>query len=236
MRTYGQYCPVARASEVLAARWTPIILRDMLDGATTFTEIAAGSPGISRTLLAMRLRELQRARVVSTTPNPAGRGFLYHLTEAGKDLADVMAALGTWGERWIELAPEHLDPGLVLHSWVGRFLARERLPRRRVVVQFDFWGLPKKKARAWAIFHGQRSEVCATYPGFEVDLFVEAEARALIEWHLGRIKWVDALRADRIRVHGPSKLARALPTWNRLSPAAHIKDARPRRVAAVAAL
>ena len=147
-----------------------------------------------------------------------------------------MAALGTWGERWIELAPEHLDAGMVLHSWVDRFLARERLPGRRVVVQFDFWGLPKKKARAWVIFHGERSEVCATYPGFEVDLFVEAEARALIEWHLGRIKWADALRADRIRVHGPSRLARALPTWNLLSPAAHSKDAQPRRVAPVTSL
>ena len=78
--------------------------------------------------------------------------------------------------------------------------------------------------------------MCATPPGFEVDLFVEAEAKALIEWHLGRIRWVDALRADRIRVHGPSKLARALPTWNRLSPAAHMKDARPRPVASVTAL
>ena len=67
-------------------------------------------------------------------------------------------------------------------------------------------------------------------------LFVEAEPRALIEWHLGRIRWVDALRADRIRVHGPSKLARALPTWNHLSPAAHTKDAQPRRAATVAAL
>jgi DNA-binding HxlR family transcriptional regulator len=237
MRTYNQYCPVARAAEVLAERWTPIILRDMLQGATTFTEIAAGAPGISRTLLATRLRELQRAEVISTTPNPgAGRGSRYHLTEAGKDLGAVMAALGTWGERWTELAPEHLDHGMVLGSWVTRFLARERLPQRRVVVQFDFWGHPKRGARAWVIFDGERSEVCQTYPGFEVDLFVEAEPRALIEWHLGRIRWVDALRADRIRVHGPSKLARALPTWNHLSPAAHTKDGRPRRVTAVAAL
>jgi DNA-binding HxlR family transcriptional regulator len=235
VRTYGQYCPVARASEVLAERWTPIILRDMLDGASTFTEIAAGSPGISRTLLATRLRELRRAGVVSVIPNPSGRGSRYHLTEAGKDLGEVMGALGTWGERWIELAHEHLDPGLVLHSWATRFLARERLPGRRVVVQFDFRELPKKKARAWMIFYGEHSEVCATYPGFDVDLYVEAEARALIEWHLGRIKWADALRADRIRVHGPSKLARSLPTWNLLSPAAHAKDARARRLASVGA-
>jgi DNA-binding HxlR family transcriptional regulator len=191
VRTYHQYCPVARAAEVLAERWTPIILRDMLQGASTFTEIAAGAPGISRTLLATRLRELQRAEVVYTTQNPGGRGFRYHLTEAGKDLGEVMAALGTWGERWTELAPEHLDHGMVLGSWVTRFLARERLPERRVVVQFDFWGHPKKGARAWIIFDGEHSEVCQTYPGFEVDLYVEAEPRALIEWHLGRITWVD---------------------------------------------
>jgi DNA-binding HxlR family transcriptional regulator len=235
VRTYGQYCPVARACEVLAERWTPIILRDMLDGASTFTEIAAGSPGISRTLLTTRLRELQRAGVVYATRNPGRRGSLYHLTEAGKDLGGVIAALGTWGERWIELAPEHMDAGLVLHSWVGPCLVRERLPNRRVVVQFDFRGTPKKKARSWIVFHGERSEVCATYPGFEVDLFVEAEPRAMIEWHLGRIEWVDALRDDRIRVHGPSSLARALPTWNHLSPAAHARDAGRPRVAAEAA-
>lgn len=235
MRTYHQYCPVARASEILAERWTPIILRDMLGGASTFTEIAVGAPGISRTLLATRLRELQQAEVVYTTPNPTGRGSRYHLTEAGKDLGEVMIALGRWGERWIELAPEHLDHGMVLGSWITQFLARDRLPERRVVVQFDFWG-PKKGARAWIIFDGERSEVCQTYPGFEVDLYVQAEPRALIEWHLGRITWGDALRGDRIRVQGPSKLARALPTWNHLSPAAHLKGARPRRPAARAAV
>jgi DNA-binding HxlR family transcriptional regulator len=234
MRTYGQYCPVARASEVLAERWTPLILRDMLQGVTTFSEIAAGSPGISRTTLATRLRDLQRAGVVHATANPSGRGSRYHLTEAGKDLANVMAALGAWGERWIELTPKHVDAGTALSLWANRFLALEHLPGRRVVVQFDFRGLPKRLARHWMIFDGERTEVCATYPGFEVDLFVEAEPRALIEWNLGRITWADALRADRIRVLGPPKLARALPTWNSLNPA-NAKDVRPQRGAAASA-
>jgi DNA-binding HxlR family transcriptional regulator len=234
MHTYRQYCPVARASEVLAERWTPLILRDMLQGATTFSEIAAGSPGISRTTLTTRLRDLQRAGVIQATPNPSGRGSRYYLTEAGKDLGNVMAALGTWGERWVELTPEHVDAGMALWAWANRFLALEHLPRRRVVVQFDFWGLPKRHARHWMIFDGERTEVCATYPGFEVELFVEAEPRALIEWNLGRITWADALRADRIRVLGPPKLARALPTWNSLNPA-NASDARPPRVATAGA-
>lgn len=230
MRSYGQYCPIARASEVLAERWTPIILRNLLLGSTTFTEIADGAPGLSRSLLTKRLRELARAGVVETTPNPVGRGSLYSLTEAGNDLGQVMAALGMWGERWMELAPEHLDPGIVLHSWVSWYLARERLPDRRVVVRFEFPGLPKKGGILWVVFDGQRSEVCRTDPLFEVDLFVEAEPRALAEWHLGRIEWLDAIRSERIRVEGPTSLARALPTWNRLSAVAHTKDARPRAV------
>jgi DNA-binding HxlR family transcriptional regulator len=223
MRSYGQYCPIARASEVLAERWTPIILRNLLLGSTTFSEIAAGAPGLSRTLLTTRLRELERAGVVRTTPNPSGRGRRYHLTEAGEDLAAVMKALGTWGERWMELAPEHLDPGVVLHSWVSWYLVRELLPERRVVTYFRFPGLPRKGGELWVLFDGERSEMCRKDPGFEVELFVEAEPAALAEWHLGRIEWVDALRADRIRVQGRAPLARALPTWNRRSPAAQAR-------------
>jgi DNA-binding HxlR family transcriptional regulator len=97
MKTYGQYCPIARASEVLAERWTPIILRNLLLGSTTFSEIAAGAPGLSRTLLTTRLRELERAGVVQLTPNPTGRRSHYQLTEAGKDLADVMRPWGPGG-------------------------------------------------------------------------------------------------------------------------------------------
>jgi DNA-binding MarR family transcriptional regulator len=194
-------------------------------GSTGFSEIAAGASGLSRTLLTTRLRELERAGVVQTTPNPSGRGSRYHLTEAGKDLAAVMQALGTWGERWMELAPEHLDPGVVLHSWVNWYLAMERLPERRVVVRFQFPGLPRKGAELWIIFDGERSEVCRKDPGFEVELFVQAEPAALAEWHLGRIEWTDALRAERIRVLGPASLARALPTWNHRSAAAQARHA-----------
>ncbi len=224
MRSYGQYCPIARAAEVLAERWTPIILRNLLLGCTSFSDIAAGAPGLSRTLLTTRLRELERAGVVERTPKSNGRGSEYHPSEAGRDLAAVMAALGTWGERWMELAPEHLDPGVTLHSWVRFYLEHDRLPKRRVVVQFDFRDIPRRGSRLWVIFDGDSSEVCQRHPAYEIDLFVEADARALVEWHLGRIEWVDALRQERIRVHGSPALAKALPTWNRRSPAAQVNQ------------
>jgi DNA-binding MarR family transcriptional regulator len=182
-------------------------------------------PGLSRTLLTTRLRELERAGVVRATPSPNGRGFRYHLTEAGQDLAAVMQALGTWGERWMELAPEHLDPGVVLHSWVSWYLARELLPERRVVAHFRFPGLPRKGGELWVVFDGERSEVCRKDPGFEVELFVEAEPATLAERHLGRIEWVDALRAGRIRVLGPGLPGPGPADLNRRSPAAQARRA-----------
>jgi DNA-binding HxlR family transcriptional regulator len=217
VRTYGQYCPIARASEVLAERWTPIILRDLLNGSTTFSELAEGAPGLSRTLLTSRLRELERVGVVRAKPRPRGRGFVYALTEAGQDLGEVMVAMGRWGERWMRLAPEHLDPGVVLHSWITWYLAQERLPKRRVVVRFEFPDQPIKANRLWIIFDGEESEVCRTDPAFDEDLIVSAESRALAEWHLGRIEWAAATRSGRIQVSGAPQLARALPTWNHRS-------------------
>ena len=104
MRTYGQYCPIARAAEILAERWTPIILRNLLLGATTFGQIADGAPGISRTLLTYRLKELEQVGVIATSPNPNGRGSLYALTKAGNDLNGVCWRWGAGesaGSSWV---------------------------------------------------------------------------------------------------------------------------------------
>jgi DNA-binding HxlR family transcriptional regulator len=217
VKTYGQYCPIARAAEILAERWTPLILRNLLLGATTFGKIADGAPGISRTLLAYRLKELEEAGVIAVARTPGGRGATYGLTRAGQDLSGVMLAMGTWGERWLELAPQHLDPGVVLDSWVRWYLDRTRLPPRRIVVRFDLPDRPRKADQLWMIYDVDQTEVCRTNPGYDEDLVVRATSRALADWHLGRIEWADAIRSGVIEVAGLPRLARALPTWNRRS-------------------
>lgn len=214
MKTYGQYCPIARASEILAQRWTPIIVRDLLSGPTTYTKLANGAPGLSRTLLTSRLRELQRVGLVEITPNASGKGSLYRLTPAGEDLGAVLHSMGNWGERWLDVTQEHSKPGFILDSWCKRYLAIDELPERRVVARFDFPDQPRKSSPLWFIFDGSQSEVCRKPPGFEEDLIVTAESVALAEWHLGRTEWVHALRQERIHVVGIPRLARALPSWN----------------------
>jgi DNA-binding HxlR family transcriptional regulator len=215
MRTYGQYCPIARASEILTERWTPIIVRNLMAGCTTFGEISAGAPGLSHSLLTQRLRLLERVGVIETHPKTSGRGVRYQLTDAGRDLRGVLWALRDWGEKWLELGDEHTNPALVLWAWTTTYLARERLPNDRVVVRFEFTDQPTDARRLWLLVDSHDAEVCKHHPGFNEDLVVETDARTFALWHTKRIEWADAVRADRIRVIGPRALGKALPTWNR---------------------
>jgi DNA-binding HxlR family transcriptional regulator len=128
VRTYGQYCPIARASELLAERWSFIILRNIvLIGCRTFNEIADGAPGLSRGLLSKRLRDLEHAGVIQIRPKPDGPGSTYEPTQAGRELSEVMLALQRWGSQWAELTPEHAHPGVVLWGW-GELSPRPRPP------------------------------------------------------------------------------------------------------------
>ncbi len=224
MRTYGQYCPIARAAEIFAERWTPLIIRNLHLGCGNFNEILEGAPGLSRTLLSQRLRHLEQLGVVESAPKPDGRGHHYQLTSAGHDLFVVCQSLGEWGARWLEIAPENLDPFVALWS-MCHALRRDRLPARRVVVRFDFTGRPRPE-RYWLLIEFGDAEICKTCPGLDEDLYVTADAEAFVKWHAGQLTWTDAIVGDRIRLHGPSSLVRAFPTWNARSAFAHIKPVR----------
>jgi DNA-binding HxlR family transcriptional regulator len=215
MRTYGQYCPVARAAEVFAERWTPIIMRNILFGCRTFNEIAAGAPGLSRALLIRRLRELERAGIIEIRSKPDGHGSLYEPTTAGQALEPVLTALGLWGDQWMDVRPEHSDPRVILWSWGQVYLRRENVPDRRVVVRFEFPDRSRRETM-WLLIERGEAELCAFDPGFGDDLTVTVnDALVFARWHLGHITWAAALASDGVTVTGPADLRRALPTWNR---------------------
>src|SRR5258708_16918682 len=98
MATYRQSRPVAVASEILAERWNPLIVRNLMFGADTFSAIANGVPSMSRSMLIKRLDELQRAGVIETQLNPDGRGYNYRLTDAAPDPAAVARLLRPCGQ------------------------------------------------------------------------------------------------------------------------------------------
>lgn len=221
MRTYGQYCPIARGAEIFAERWTPLIIRNLHLGCGSFGEILHGAPGLSRTLLAQRLKQLERLGVVTSALKPNGRGHHYELTPAGHELFKVCVSLGEWGARWLEIAPENLDPFVALWS-MCHALRRDRLPDRRVVVRFDFTGW-RRHERYWLLIELGDTEICKTYPGLDEDLYVTADAEAFVKWHAGQLAWAQAVREGRIQLDGAPALVKAFPTWNARSFFANIR-------------
>lgn len=221
VRTYGQYCPIARGAEIFAERWTPLIIRNLHLGCESFSEILEGAPGLSRTLLSQRLKQLERLGVVKLARKSDGRGHSYKLTSAGDDLFAVCQSLGNWGARWLEIAPENLDPFVALWS-MCKALRRDRLPDRRVVIRFDFTGRPQRE-RYWLLIERGETEICKTSPGPDDDLCITAEAEAFVKWHAGQLSWAQATRDGRVRLDGSPALVRAFPTWNARSMFAHVR-------------
>lgn len=221
VKSYGQYCPVARAAEVFAERWTPVIVRNLSLNCHAFNEILAGAPGLSKTLLSDRLRSLQRAGVVDAVPNQRGRGSLYYLTEAGRELAEVGRVLGEWGARWTEMEVHHLDPYVVL--WAKcRLWDLSKLPRPRIVIRFD---ISDFRQPLWILVQPSGAEVCAKHPGFDEDLVVAADRETLARWHSGKLSYREAQASGRLRVDGAPSLVRSFPDWVPLSMFAGVESA-----------
>ena len=230
MQKYNQYCPVARASEILADRWTPLILRELILGSRRFNEIERGLPGISRSLLASRLRDLVGAGVLERLPGARSNVTEYHLSDAGRDLEPVVEALGAWGVRWAFGEPrlEELDAGLLVWRMHQR-IDRERLPARRTVVEFDFTG-PRGR-RVWLVLQPREVSVCVTPPRFDADLVVRADLAFFYRLWLGRVEYHAASRCGAVVVEGPPTLAKQLPRWLMWSPLARMVRERERALA-----
>lgn len=223
---FGQFCPVAVACEVFAERWTPIILRELFAGSRRFNEIHRQIPLISRALLAKRLRELQAAGVITSAPGAKGHGGEYRVTEAGEEFRDVIVALGTWGQRWtVRVRPENLDAGMLMWS-VRRRIAMDRLPERRVVVHFSFTGVPASYRgfrKFWLVLERSGVDVCVKDPGFEVEIYLDADLAAMTKVYLGDLAFAEAVRARKIRMSGMPGLIRQFPSWLLHSPYAKVQ-------------
>lgn len=212
MRSYHQYCPTAMAAEVLGDRWTLLIVRELLAGSDRFNELQRGLPGISRSVLAQRLRLLQREGVVARIGEAPGSR--YELTPAGRELEGVLAAFSRWGARWAlrEPRPDQLDPARLLWS-MHRRLRPDRLPDGRTVVEFRFTGC--RRDRVWLVIEEREGSVCLKPPGSEPGLVVTAAVESLSRAWLNQVPLDGELRAGRIRAEGPRPLTRGWPEWFR---------------------
>jgi DNA-binding HxlR family transcriptional regulator len=212
MYQYGQYCPVARALEIVGDRWTLLIVRDFLTGTRHFNDLVRGLPGISRPLLSERLNRLEWAGVIEKHQRGGRRSTEYRLTRAGEELLDVVEALMEWGAVWAfgEPREDELDPILLLW-WMRSRVHAEQLPQERVVVQFDFRGA--HQGSYWLILKEDDVSVCLSDPGFDVDVLVTADLAVFFQLWLGRLSYAEALNGDGLEVDAIPSLRRAFPGW-----------------------
>jgi DNA-binding HxlR family transcriptional regulator len=208
---YHQFCPVAKAMELLDERWTLLVIRELLAGSTRFNDLRRGVPTMSPTLLSKRLSQLVRAGVVSRHDD--GREITYALTAAGEELRPVIEALGAWGMRWTgELGDPDLDPKLLLWD-LHRNVDLTLVPDGRTVVAFRFVDVPAKRRSWWMVLSQDGVDVCDFDPGYDVAVSVAGSLRTLVEVWRGDLGWPTALRSGAVVLEGPEHLRRAVPIW-----------------------
>jgi DNA-binding HxlR family transcriptional regulator len=226
MKSYGQFCPVAKAAEIFCERWTALIIRDLAYGASRFSELKRGVPLMSPTLLTRRLRELEQEGVVARTH--AGRTSTYRLTPAGEELVPAINLLGAWGQRWTRrtLAEGEIDLGLLVWA-IERGVRAEAFGPGRTVVRLTFADQRPAKRGWWFVNDDGRVHVCVKDPGFEVDLYLEATLPDMIYLWRGDLALTTAQASGRLKVHGVARVRKALRAWLNLGDWTQIRSQRP---------
>ena len=211
---YGQFCPVAKAAEVVTTRWTPLILRELISGSSRFNEIHRGVPLISRALLSKRLKELRAAGVIERRQPEGAQASEYRLTSAGEELRPIIVALGVWGQRWVESALESQDWDAGVLMWdMRRRIDTSVLPEGRTVMQFEYPDAPAELRRWWLVVEGGEVDLCQSEPGFEVDLHVTTSVPVMANVWIGRTSLARALDDEDIVLFGDAELRKSIGRW-----------------------
>jgi len=213
MTGYGQFCPVAKATEVIGEKWTLLVLRELLLGTTRFNDFQRALARMSPTLLAKRLRSLEECGIVIRKRLSGQRGYEYRLTAAGRELSPLIEILAVWGMRWArgQLTDEELDVEFLMRE-IQRRLQTEYLPDGQTVICFMFDEL-KQYATWWLLVDGDVVDLCTEDPGKEVDIYINSSVRTIVQVWGGEIDMRTALRDGSIKANGSRHFIRTMPDW-----------------------
>lgn len=217
--SYGQFCPVAMAAEIICTRWTALVLRELLCGSRKFNDIRRGVPLMSPSLLSKRLSELVRAGIVER-----GKDGSYQLSPSGEELRPVVMEMGKWGQRWVEssLSLKNLDPALLMWD-MRRNLNPVPLPAGRCTIQFHYPELPEAQQRYWLVVENGKVDVCSVDPGHEVDLYITVPLRTMTAIWMGLTDIDKEISAGTLEAVGNRQLATSMRAWLGLSVFARIE-------------
>lgn len=219
MAGYGQFCSAARAREVLGGRWPLLVVRELLCGSRRFNDIRRGIPRIFRTVLSERLQALAFIGVIERLDGRHGPEYV--LAEADRELAGLVEALGSWGQRWLlrRAGDEDLDPEPLLVD-MQRRVRFDAPPKNPFVVRFEIRGSRPR----FLLLKPAEASLCAQNPGFPEPLCVRGPLAALVAWWRGDVGFDEARRMG-LAIDGPRALACAFPGWFERYRFAHIVPA-----------
>jgi DNA-binding HxlR family transcriptional regulator len=213
MKGYASFCPIAKASEILAERWTLLLLRDMLQGSRRFNDLHRGVPQMSSTLLSKRLQTLEQAGLIGRRPGDGNGHWEYRLTRAGEELGPVIDAIGHWGQNWVRsrLVPGELDPGVTMWA-MHRHFALTRMPAAGLVLYVEITDA-RRLQHWWFIVRDGVVDLCWDDPGCDVDISLFADLLTLTQLYIGDLSLPRARELGKIEIHGPKDLVRTMPAW-----------------------
>ncbi|WP_420434763.1 winged helix-turn-helix transcriptional regulator [Hyphobacterium sp.] len=219
--SYKQFCPVSMAAEILCARWTMVLLRELVAGSTRFNELRRGLPKMSPALLSKRLKSLEAAGILTRRAVPREKGiFEYQLTESGRELRPIVESIGFWGQKWIEfdLALQNLDVSLLMWD-MRRNISFDPMPESRKVVEFNYADLAPAESRWWLIIDPiDGVDLCSVEPGYEIDLLISSDVETMTSVWMGRTTIRKAQLLGTLLLEGESSLASTAQEWLGLSP------------------
>ncbi len=221
MKAYGQFCPLAQATQILCERWTLLVIRELIAGSTRFSELQKGVPLMSPSLLSTRLNQLHEEGIISRSGKKGS--YVYALTEAGQELRSVIELMGAWGHRWArsKLEDDDLDAGLLMWD-MRRSVDPAVFPARRIVVQFNYPDAPKGARHWWLVSEQGEIDLCLNDPGHEIDIIINSPLKTMTSIWSCQSKLNDELDKGKLSVMGDPKLISKLQSWLRSSLLSHL--------------
>ena len=214
--SYNQFCPVSKACEIIEPRWTLLILCEMWQGSTRFNEIRRGVPGMSPTLMSKRLKELELRGIINRSEDQLTNEIHYTMTQMGIELQPIIQALGKWAHRNIDadVTLEKLDARLLMWN-MRRKINTVTFPKhRRTVIQFTYAELPADEQHYWIIAKPDTAvDLCSVDPGFDVDLYINADLKAMTSAWMGLSTLRAQIAAEKIVMIGNRTLADTIDHW-----------------------
>ena len=226
MVRYGQYCPIAKALELLGERWTLLIVRELLMGSRRFNDLRRGVPLMAPSVLSERLKSLTEHGLIMRKPMPDAPSHEYHLTAAVEELRPLIMQLGNWGQRWSrsKMAADDLDASFLMWD-IRRCVRIEGLPGERGVILFEFPDAKKGMKYWWLVVQQGDVELCLEDTGHEVDLTINTSLRAMTQIWMGDYSLSQARTKGLVKLIGTTQWVRSVANWLGPSPFAHVRPA-----------